>query len=140
MTVAPANLVSINGPGSCARSRADGRALLASGDGADARARSSRSRHRQLIFVFLPERALVTTMTSGLRGCARHRERQSYKHQKNDEKPFHPSHTAPLYRTKNCFESLSSMIRAPDIVGKIRSPFGSLLLSLFSPIIQHRAR
>ena len=78
MTAVSANLVGVNGPGACAGSRADGRALLASGDRTNARARRARSGHRQLIFVFLPEGAPVTTMASRLRGCSWQREGQSY--------------------------------------------------------------
>ena len=80
MTAVSANLVGVDGPGPGAGSRADGRALLASGDGADARARRARSGHRQLIFVLLPEGAPVTAMASRLRGCGWQREGQSYQH------------------------------------------------------------
>ena len=80
MTAVSANLVGVDRPGARAGSRADGRTLFASGDRADARARRARSGHRQLIFVFLPEGAPVTTMASRLRGCAWQRKGQSYKH------------------------------------------------------------
>ena len=80
MTAVSANLVGVDGPGACAGSRADGRALLASGYRPDARAGRARSGHRQLIFVFLPERASVTTMASRLRGCGWQRKGQSYEH------------------------------------------------------------
>ena len=103
MPVASTNLVSIDSSGACAGSCSDGRTFLASSDRADARARCARSGHRQLIFVFLPECAPVTTMASRLRGRGWQRKRQSYEHQKNGEKLLHTTHANPLLSNQQLF-------------------------------------